>query len=210
EEVTEEVRRDRLYGYLRRYGWIPALAIVAIVGGTAYFEYTKSQQQAAAQSRGDAILAALDIQDDAGRITALTDLVETDGSVVTQLLAARGDGAVDYLQNVAKNDDTPSYIRDAARLRLAALPDALSSEDRILVLEQLSAAGAQYRTPALDLLVLTHLDQGKTDIALALMQDAILDASVDRGQTQRFQQLIIALGQTPELANGSAPDSDTQ
>ena len=36
DEVTEEVRRDRLFGYFRRYGWIPAVIIVALVGGTAY------------------------------------------------------------------------------------------------------------------------------------------------------------------------------
>ena len=28
DEVTEEVRKDRLYGYLRRYGWIAVLVIL--------------------------------------------------------------------------------------------------------------------------------------------------------------------------------------
>ena len=28
QEVTEEVRRDRLYSYFRKYGWIPALIVV--------------------------------------------------------------------------------------------------------------------------------------------------------------------------------------
>ena len=31
EEVTEEVRRDKLYGYLKRYGWIAGLIIVLVV-----------------------------------------------------------------------------------------------------------------------------------------------------------------------------------
>lgn len=36
EEVTEEVRRDRLFGLMRRYGWIAVLAVLLLVGGTAY------------------------------------------------------------------------------------------------------------------------------------------------------------------------------
>ena len=35
EEVTEEVRRDRLYKFLRKYAWVGILAVVTIVGGTA-------------------------------------------------------------------------------------------------------------------------------------------------------------------------------
>jgi fermentation-respiration switch protein FrsA (DUF1100 family) len=33
DEVTEEVRRDRLFGLMKRYGWIAALAVLLIVGG---------------------------------------------------------------------------------------------------------------------------------------------------------------------------------
>jgi len=41
DEVTEEVRRDQLYGYLRKYGWIAAVVILAIVCGAAWNEYRK-------------------------------------------------------------------------------------------------------------------------------------------------------------------------
>jgi hypothetical protein len=58
DEVTEEVRRDRLFGYFRRYGWIPAVVIVALVGGTAYNEWSKAQVAQVAQARGDALLDA--------------------------------------------------------------------------------------------------------------------------------------------------------
>ena len=43
DEVTEEVRRDRLFGYFRRYGWIAAVVIVVVVGGAAWNEYQKAQ-----------------------------------------------------------------------------------------------------------------------------------------------------------------------
>jgi len=65
-EVSEEVRRDALYGYLRRYGWIAILVVVLLVGGAAYNEYNKAQTTAASQDAGDQLLTAL-AQDDLAR-----------------------------------------------------------------------------------------------------------------------------------------------
>ena len=67
EEVTEEVRRDRLYALMRRYGWIAVLAILLLVGGAAWNEWRKAQAQARAAAFGDAILAALAASDTDGR-----------------------------------------------------------------------------------------------------------------------------------------------
>ena len=74
EEVNEEVRRDRLYGLLRRYGWIAVLAILLIVGGAAFSEYRKAQARAEAEALGDAMLAALTVDDSAGRAEALAGI----------------------------------------------------------------------------------------------------------------------------------------
>ncbi len=45
EEVSEEVRRDRLFGLFRKYAWIPILLIIIIVGGAAFNEYRKITDQ---------------------------------------------------------------------------------------------------------------------------------------------------------------------
>jgi len=58
DEVTDELRRDRLYGAMRRYGWIVVLLIVVAVGYTAWREYSVARDRAAAQDWGDAVLAA--------------------------------------------------------------------------------------------------------------------------------------------------------
>ena len=58
DEVTEDLRRDRLFNAFRRYGWIAILLILAIVGGAAWREYAKTRDEARAQAWGDAILAA--------------------------------------------------------------------------------------------------------------------------------------------------------
>ena len=46
DEVTEEVRRDRLFGLMKRYGWIAVVAVLLIVGGAAYNEISKARARA--------------------------------------------------------------------------------------------------------------------------------------------------------------------
>ena len=53
EEVTEEVRRDRLYGLLKRWGWAGILFVLIVVGGAAWNEWSKAQARAAAEALGD-------------------------------------------------------------------------------------------------------------------------------------------------------------
>ena len=42
DEVTEEVRRDRLFAAFRKYGWIGLLLVILVVGGAAYNEWSKA------------------------------------------------------------------------------------------------------------------------------------------------------------------------
>ena len=95
DEVTEEVRRDRLFGYFRRYGWIPAVIIFALVGGTAYNEWSKAQVAQVAQARGDALLDALELEDEAEQAAALSAIAREDGGCSCGQIAGgwRGDGA---------------------------------------------------------------------------------------------------------------------
>ena len=64
EEVSDAVRRDRLFRQFKRYGWIAGVVVVLIVGGAAYSEWSKAQTRAASQARGDRILTAMDAVED--------------------------------------------------------------------------------------------------------------------------------------------------
>jgi hypothetical protein len=204
DEVTEEVRRDRLFGYFRRYGWIPAVIILALVGGTAYSEWSKSVVVQAAQVRGDALLDALDVQDKPESIAALSSIVaQEDTDVVASFLLAGLDQSLssELLTAIAENMDQPKYIRDLARLKLAATPDAASKDEAVSILTDLSAPGGLYRNAATEILVALELQRGNRDVALELLQSHVQDAGATRAQVQRMGELIVALGAIPDLGN---------
>ena len=45
EEVSEEVRRDRLFKIFKKYAWVAVLIVVLLVGGAAFNEYNKLSNQ---------------------------------------------------------------------------------------------------------------------------------------------------------------------
>ena len=204
DEVTEEVRRDRLFGYFRRYGWIPAVIILVLVGGTAYSEWSKSVVAQAAQVRGDALLDALEVQDKPESISALSSIVaQEDTDVVASFLLAGLDQSLasELLTVIAGNMEQPKYIRDLARLKLAATPDAASKDEAVSILTDLSAPGGLYRNAATEILVALELQRGNRDVALELLQSHVQDAGATRAQVQRMGELIVALGAIPDLGN---------
>lgn len=211
DEVNEEVARDRLFGYMRRYGWIAALAVVVLVGGTAYNEYRKSQNAAAAQAQGEVILAALAVED-AGERAEL--LAAADGVAAAFLAAAADQEAGDHTGAAAKLDaiiadaDVADRLRELARLKRAMVQDDLPAADREAMLLALAAPGADYAAIAGELLALHKLGNGDQAGALAQLQMMIQDAEIQPGQQQRLIELIVAMGETPELANAS--EADTQ
>lgn len=202
DEVTEEVRREKLYGYLRRYGWVAVVCVLALVGGAAWFEYRNAQDRAAAETRGDALLAALNQPDAAARAAALAQ-VETDGqaAAVTALLTAAmqqeaGDlaAAAQSLQALADNNDAPRMYRDLAAFKAALLP-VDDADTRLAALQDLAAPGQPYRLLALEQLAYLSLDAGDPDAAIATLRQIEEDAAVSRGLRERVQTVMVALGE---------------
>lgn len=203
DEVTEEVRKDQLFGYMRKYGWIAVLVVLLVVGGTAFSEFRKSQAANAAQAAGDEILAALEIDDDAERAAALA-AINTEGSAaaVTGLLAAAdltetGDteGAAAALEAVALDDAAPQVYRDLAALKSVMVQgDTLSVDERRAMLSGLAVAGAPFRLVAQEQLALLSVEEGAVDAALEQFAAIAQDAETTRGLRERAFSMIVALG----------------
>ncbi|MFT5066911.1 MAG: hypothetical protein ACJAXK_002144 [Yoonia sp.] len=200
-EVTDEVRRDALYGYLRRYGWIAVLVVVGLVGGAAYNEYNKAQTQSAAQAVGDQMLDALSADAPEDRATALAAIDATGpASAVAALLTAAtqqdaglNEAAAQTLGSLAVNADAPEIYRDLAALKAAMLPSD-DTAARLAALEILAQPGAAFALIAREQIGLMQVEAGDPDAAIATMRLISEDAGVTRGLRERAQTLIVALG----------------
>jgi len=204
-EVTEEVRREKLFGLLRRYGWIGVACVLLLVGGAAFNEYRNAQARDAAQATGDALLTALEEDAPEARAQALAALdAEGSAAAVTLLMRAAMQeesadyaGAAETLGQVVTNGDLPQTYRDIAAFKSAMMPtDDIAA--RQAALQALSAPGKPFSLLAQEQLAYIALEGGDTDAALDLLRRIEEDAGVSRGLRERVQTLMVALGEEPQ------------
>lgn len=208
-EVTEEVRRDRLFALMRRYGWIAVLIVVLIVGGAAVFEWRKAQARSAAQAAGDALITALEAENPEARATALAavDLPEQAGSrAVVSLLKSAADLEADNreasasaLDAVIADGEIPQIYRDLALLkRMMTGAGDIAADERISRLQPLLKPGNPFRLLAIEQKAYAEIELGETDAAIETLQGVLADAEGTEDLRLRAQRLIVALGGTLE------------
>ena len=204
DEVTEEVRRDKLFGYFRRYGWIGVLAVFLLVGGAAYREYQLAAKQADSEAFGDAVLDALDRDDPAERSAALA-AVDAPGQRRALLgLLQSSDPETDKaaalaaLALVAGDATLPASYRDLAVLRRVIVAGAdLPAEERRALLNPIAEPGRPYRTLALEQLALLLVETGEPAAAITALEALRQDQEATPGLRRRAGQMIVALGGQP-------------
>jgi len=208
DEVTEEVRRDRLFVMFRRYGWIGAVAVLLIVGGAAWREYSQAQARNDAQAVGDAMNAALAADEASARADALAAISAKSAGAqavvdMAQAAALEDAGqlaeAAAVLDGIAVNGDLPQVYRDIAAFKAVILQaDTLPAEERRLRLETLAAPGGTLQYLAGEQLALLDIAEGNTEAALARLNEIAVSAGVSRDLQERVSQVIVALGGSPE------------
>jgi hypothetical protein len=208
EEVTEEVRRDKLFAVFRKYGWIAIVVVLALVGGTAWTEWSKSRAEARAQAFGDALIDALDQGTPLERREALA-AIPTDGAqtaLLKLIMASDPDedpaATLAALDAVAADATLPAVYRDLAALRRVLVGGAdVPLADRRTALQAIAAPGRPYRTLAEELLAYLLVEEGKTDEAIAAMTTLMQDQEASTALRGRLGQMITALGGTPPAAS---------
>ena len=209
EEVTEEVRRDRLFGLFRRYGWIGGVVVVALVGGAAWTEWSKSRAEARAQAFGDAIIDGLDNGTPEERRAALS-AVPTDGEqtgLLQLILASDPDedraATLAALDMVAADVTLSPGYRDLAVLRRVLVAGAeMPLADRRTALQGIAVAGRPYRPLAEEQLAYLLVEEGNAEAAIAAMITLIQDQEASGSLRARLGQMVTALG-------GKLPDGST-
>jgi hypothetical protein len=208
DEVTDEVRRDRLFALFRKYGWIGVVVVLGIVGGAAYTEWQKAQAAARAEAFGDAALAALEKTDAAERATALAAIpADKDQRAIQALLIGGNQGgdtvaSLAALDALAADETEPQVYRDLAVLRRVGIAGADQPlAERRTALEAVAIPGRAFRTLAEEQLAYLLIEEGKRDEALTALTALIQDQEAPAGQRERLAAVITALGGTvPEPA----------
>lgn len=202
EEVTEEVRRDRLFALMRRYGWIAILAVLVLVGGAAWHEWQKSRERARAEALGDAMLSAVQADDPAARVAALED-VDPDGPgsrAVIAMLAADAleddpEAAQARLLEIADDPELASVYREVATLKAVMIPDGtLDPAARRERLDGLALGDGVMRMLADEQLAYLDIKAGDTQAAMDRLRGIRADAGATPGLRRRATQVIVALG----------------
>lgn len=205
EEVSEEVRRDKMFKLMRRYGWIGIAVVVLIVAGAGYNEWRKAQYTATAQAFGNSVLDALSSDESAKRVEAL-QAIEVNGAagaVLAMLQAAETQSdsdpvaAAELLQQIADDAEMPVVYRELATLkRTIIMGDRLSVDERRNLLLGVAVPGSSFRLLAEEQLALLDIESGDTQGAITRLQAIISDSEITPGLRNRSTQLIVALGGT--------------
>ena len=211
EEVNEEVRREKLYGYVRQYGWVAIIAVLGVVGVTGFIEYQKAATAGAAQQLGDRVIKAVAVDDLPGRAKALAEIAPEAGNAMVIVNMRRAgelveagdtDGAIAVFEGIAESDAPPIYA-DMARLKTLILRgEGQNAAERDTALAKLAAPGALYRPLALEQQGLVALNAGKRDKAIGIFMALLQDSEITDGLRNRTTQTLIALGaDIPEVSS---------
>ncbi|PCD77244.1 tetratricopeptide repeat protein [Pseudothioclava arenosa] len=206
EEVTEEVRRDKLFALLKKYGWIGVVVILGIVGGAAYTEWSRTQAENAAQAFGDQLLAAVQAENSVAALGAI-EASDANRAALTGLLlageaqsAGDSDAALAALKTVASDAALPPSLRELALLKSVIVAGAgMDPSERAAALADLARPGAPYRPLALEQQALLALEAGDREGAIGLLQQISGEAGITPGLQQRATELMVALGAEPAV-----------
>ncbi|MBP6679120.1 MAG: hypothetical protein KA156_08540 [Paracoccus sp.] len=213
DEVTEDLRRDRLFTAFRRYGWIAILLILAIVGGAVWREYAKSRDEARAQAWGDAILAA---QQGENTVSALA-AVDPDGSVgrkaLAEMLAAGAeaeagatDAAADRLKAAAAAVTADPVLHDLALLKAVMVSGAaMDAAERDNILADLSKPGAPFELLALEQKAVALIGAGRNEDAITLIGQIQQKDGLSEPLRRRLSEMMITLGVDAKPNKGPGP-----
>lgn len=205
DEVSEEVRQDRLFGYLRKYGWIAGVFVLILVGGTAFNEARLASAEASAEQFGDDVIAAMLNNDSATRVTELAeiDAPSPQANVILAFLQSGeealgtdgSDAAIAALEAIKATPEAAQVYHDLAGFKAALLLGAdVPAGDRKAAFEALIVPGNAFRLLAEEQVALIEVEMDDKDAAIARLNAISEDAELTSNLRQRVEQWKLVLG----------------
>ena len=205
QEVSEEVRKDRFYRILKKWGWVGIALIVALVGGASFNEWNKESKINSARNLGDRVLAAIASKD-------VIDLKEIEIKNVSQdifiknLMSAilfsddKLDASKKALEEIGGIPGITKTYKDLNAFKLGLLllkSGNLNGEERFGIFEALVEPGSPFRSLAKEQQALILIEQGKIELAIKTLVEITDDSETTDTLRRRVTQLRISLGSDP-------------
>ncbi len=200
QEVSEEVRQDRMFRLWKKYGPYAVAGVVTVVAVSAGLNWMKHREIEQARQTGGAFLASdiTSVEDQ----EILIGSVDGPAAVIARLrlaaaTAQAGDAqaaAALYREVAGEAGLDPAYA-DLARLQAVRVGvAAMDPAQAVAELDPLTAEGAPYRVLALELRAMVRLNSGDVEAAHADLTAIIGDPQATRESSQRALALLMSSG----------------
>ena len=204
DEVTEEVRRDKLYLFLKKYGWIPALGVILIVATSIVVEIRNNSLVLESEKRGDILAQAL-ITNEEGKINFfdISEEFTDDSALIPSLLKSKLfeqnqnlSEAMSAYESLLNNTELNPGFRNFVKFKLLLLlkDDPVRSEE---LLGDLIAPDNAFRLLALEQKVLKQINEGsweKAQKSLYLIKNDPNSSQSLLSRVDQIQKVISVVG----------------
>lgn len=214
-EVDDELRRDQMAGWWRRWGRVLVAAIGIGLVVLAGYLWWHEEQKRKAGTLGETLIqgfASADSGNDAKATAAFSELKLSGNTgyraaamlAEADLAVKKGDlkKAADAFGAVAADVKVPKVYRDLALVRQTALQfDSLKPAEVIARLKPLAIDGNPWFPAAGEMTAIAYLNDSKPDLAGPLFAAIARDAEAPPSVRSRAAQMASALGIDAGLDN---------
>ncbi len=207
-EVDEELRRDQLLGYWKRYGKLMILGVILFIAAIGGIIWWLNQRELHSGDRGEALVTTFeDIS--TGKSAAAQGKLDqlsksgVEGYRVAALLtqadmasdANQTDKAIGLFRQVADDSALPQPYRDLATVRMTALQfDKLPPQQVISRLKPLAVSGAPWFGSAGEMVAIAYLKLNRPQDGGKLFAAIAKDPKVPESIRTRASQMASSLG----------------
>ena len=173
KEVSEEVRRDKFFIYLKKYAWIGILLVLIIVFAVSFNEWNKNKEKINNQLNGDELSVVLDKFSVDKNYNDYFSYIEQkkSGSIIAALNPLFLNDKVDvdkkllHLKSITSDENIPLVLRDLALFYQYHLGNN-SYNEKFKILVELSGPDRPFKLLAVEEKINLFLEKGSYEEAL--------------------------------------------
>ena len=173
KEVSEEVRRDKFFIYLKKYAWIGIFLVLIIVFAVSFNEWNKNKEKINNQLNGDELSVVLDKFSVDKNYNDYFSYIEQkkSGSIIAALNPLFLNDKVDvdkkllHLKSITSDENIPLVLRDLALFYQYHLGND-SYNEKFKILVELSGPDRPFKLLAVEEKINLFLEKGSYEEAL--------------------------------------------